>query len=174
MNTAKAAFREDHDPFRLSQPTSFYTPLLFSDTVFVNYVLLCPLILYFVITQQQLLYTPKTITIIRNYIHDKMKSRLIRWFIQDEVDEECRTYGKTLKGSYDLGNWADNRTFLSSFENLAVNMRIKLRLLYDANRAGQSGNYGSIAGEGWDIALRQFFQFDNDAQPSSRPVGSNR
>lgn len=76
-----------------------------------------------------------------------MKSRLIRCFMKDEVDEECRTYGKAVKGRYDLGNSADNRTFLSSFENLAVNMRIKLRLLYDANRAGQSGNYGSIADE---------------------------
>jgi len=78
MNRAKAAFRHDHDPFPLSQQTSFHTPLLFSDSVFVNYVLLCPLILYIVITQKQLLYAPKTIMVIRNYIHDEMKSRLIR------------------------------------------------------------------------------------------------
>ena len=101
-----------------------------------------------------------------------MKNLLIRWFIKDEVGEECRTYGKALKGSYDLGNWDDNKIFLSSFDKVAVNMRSKLRRLYNGNRAGQKGNYGSIAGEGWDIPLRQFFQIDNDAHPSSCPVGS--
>jgi hypothetical protein len=90
------------------------------------------------------------------------------------VGEECRTYGKALKERYDSGNRADKKTFLSSFENLAVKMQIKLRLLYNANRAGQSGNYGSVVGEGLDIPLRQFFQIDNDAHPSSCPIGSNR
>jgi hypothetical protein len=102
-----------------------------------------------------------------------MKSRLIRWFIKDEVGEECRTYGKALKGRYDLGNWDDNKILLSSFENLAVNMRIKLRRLYNGNRAAQTGYYASNVGEGWDIPLGQFFQID-DAHPSSCPIGSNR
>jgi len=53
-------------------------------------------------------------------------------------------------------------------------MQIKLRLLYNANRAEQSGNYGSVVGEGLGIPRRQFFQIDNDAEPSSCPIGSNR